>query len=132
MSDYIPPDGWRVKGDDEVVTDGDRYSHDPYGDAHRKNEECLSAVGKSVGYARGRWMPRVGYILTPIVSPATPQPDVSQEQQTDDRSPLDIHLPEIERKINLAAKDRPELLDWWRGEKERIAIEAGKRMGGGM
>jgi hypothetical protein len=57
---------------------------------------------------------------------------VSQEQQNDDRSPLDIHLPEIERKINLASKDRPELLDWWRGEKERIAIEAGKRMGGGL
>jgi hypothetical protein len=145
--------------------------------------------------------------LTPIVStPATPQPDVSQESQNDDgweiyepvkgddpnsevrysdgtewahrhspslwyqdglcreyaynqsyiyRRPkkqvgqriierltsnveqgehkhLDIYLPEIERKVTLASKANPALLDWWRGEKEALAIEAGKRIGGGM
>jgi hypothetical protein len=52
------------------------------------------------------------------------------QKQQPARKSLDVHLPEIERKINLASKDRPELLDWWRAEKERIAIEAGKRMGG--
>jgi hypothetical protein len=46
--------------------------------------------------------------------------------------PLDVYLPEIERKVVLASKDRPELLDWWRDAKAELAIEAGKRIGGGM
>lgn len=50
------------------------------------------------------------------------------------RQPLDVHLPEIERKVIEAAK-KPEndgLLNWWRVEKERLANEALARIGGGM
>jgi hypothetical protein len=190
MRDYIPPAGWRVKGDDEVVKFEDAYSHDWEGLDLKENPLVISyqngeTVGERLKCIRGG-----GYILTPIVPPATPQPIVSQEQQPDDgweiyepvvgepyspgtqckskspvsgwqvyeghrfhkfgdysfddqylyrrpkqqpaRNPLDVHLPEIERKINLAAKDRPEILDWWRAAKETLAIEAGKRMGGGL
>jgi hypothetical protein len=129
---YIPPAGWRVKGDEEVVTDGDAFSH------WYEGHECLAPnkkfgncgiPGSPVSAVRRKHLPNGGYILTPIVSsPATQAPDVSQESQTDDRPPLDVYLPEIERKINLAAKDRPDLLNWWRAEKERLAIEAGRRM----
>ena len=129
MSDYIPPTGWRVKGDDEVVANGDQYAYDD-GRWNTPKNECQYSVGMDVRSARREYLLMDGYILTPIVSSATPQPDVSQESQNDDRSPLDVHLPEIERKINLASKDRPELLDWWRGAKEALAIEAVKRMGG--
>jgi hypothetical protein len=187
MSDYIPPEGWRVKGDDEVVQQGDAFSHSTQGNSWPVPNPISWPMVSSVRNARTEYMTG-GYILTPIVS--TPQLDVSQEPQTEDmggweiyepvkgdvyspgtqvklpeedsdcwgkpytkrhgddvvhprnvyrrpkqqqaRKPLDVHLPEIERKINIAAKDNPEILDWWRGEKERLAIEAGKRMGGGI
>jgi hypothetical protein len=214
-TDYTPPDGWRVKGDDEVVAKGDAFSHHGSGKLHDPPVEFqFICVGMSVRDARISQMPSGGYILTPIVPPATPQPDVSQGQQTDDgweiykpvkgevyspgtefkskprhslvknwtpqlgeraefpsnetliyrrpiqkqqpaktpaedtaqlkaaglyrecraveHKPLDIDLLSVERKINLASKDRPDLLDWWRDEKEKLAIEAGKRIGGGM
>ena len=197
MNDYIPPAGWRVKGDDEEVSRDDVFSHDytgkPWPDLIARVFQ-IGCCGGNVKNARSSFMPNGGYILTPIVSsPSTPQPDVSPEQHTDDmdgweiyepvvgepyspgteyryqswtpknwqktaermdtihkdhghgfiyrrpiqkqqpaRQPLDIDLLSVERKINLAAKDRPDLLDWWRGAKETLAIEAGKRIGGGM
>lgn len=134
--DYIPPAGWRVKGDDEVVADGDAFSHWSDGTVCSNPNKLLGYLltgEHKVSEARQHDLPNGGYILTPIVSPpSTPQQDVSSESQDDDRSPLGIYLPEIERKVNLAAKDRPEILDWWRAEKERLAIEAGKLIGGGM
>jgi len=194
MSDYIPPAGWRVKGDDEVVADGDCYSRNWMG---KEVEPGTILAASRIGTLAGRVKNSAGggYILTPIVSPpatavhdvhmklhainprrhelikkkmrlglnaaewveldrlqdeagqcvdviaplppqfdmhppATQTPDVSQKSQNDDRPPLDVYLPEIERKVNLATKDNPEILDWWRAEKERLASETGKRIGG--
>jgi hypothetical protein len=227
--DYTPPDGWRVKGDDELVERGDAFSHSTRGNEWGDPNPISQPLTNSVRNVRDDCMPNGGYILAPIVS---------QEPQTDDmdgweiyepveggdpndgvqysegtewahrhrpslwhqdglcseraynnaylyrrpiqkpiepaplminpvcpicgiegsdhscnchervsdvvcrncrgtlsppaHKPLDVHLPEIERKINPAAVKKPEILDWWRAEKEKLAIDAGKRIGGGM
>ena len=93
MSDYIPPEGWRVKSDDELVQSGDRFTHDDVGCPFADEAYAYESIGAYVGNTRKRRMPHGGYILTPIVLPSTPQPDVSQEPQTDDMDGWEIYEP---------------------------------------
>lgn len=62
---YVPPDGWRIKADDEMVGKEDAYSHDTGG---RPWSPPL-VVGKYamlVATLRADYLPSAGYILTPI------------------------------------------------------------------
>lgn len=66
---YVPPDGWRIKADDEVVENGDAYSHDRFGKEGNGCGVTRSKIGLTVEELRNMNTPKGGYILTPI--PAT-------------------------------------------------------------
>lgn len=87
---YVPPAGWRIKADDELVEGGDAFSHDGVGTLWPSpNTLANFCCQRNVGTAREYHMSHGGYILapmpvdTPVVKPVVPTTFLFCVQQAD-------------------------------------------------